>query len=81
MARVCICGCGKSLVNKETGLTDYNRKFFDKSCFGNDRKAQLREQRLANKKMRRCSSCGRPVLSSDIWKKLREIAAEAGIEL
>jgi hypothetical protein len=81
MARVCICGCGRELVSKTTGLTDYDRKFFDKECIQKDRRDQLREQRAHNKQRRRCSSCRQPVLDPETWKRLRSIAAEAGINL
>lgn len=75
MARVCICGCGRKLVNK-LGQTDYTRKFFERACIAKDRKEQLREARAFNKEHRRCSSCGQTVLDPETWKKLRQIAAE-----
>jgi hypothetical protein len=81
MARFCICGCGRTLISKVTGQTDYDRKFFDKDCIKKDRKDQLREQRARNKERRRCSSCRQPVLDPETWKKLRVLAAEADIVL
>jgi hypothetical protein len=79
MARVCICGCGRKLISKTTGQTDYDRKFFDKDCLKKDRRDQLREQRAFNKQRRRCSSCRQPMLDYATWIKLRELAAEAGL--
>jgi hypothetical protein len=81
MARVCICGCGRKLISKTTGQTDYDRKFFDKDCIKKDRRDQLREQRAHNKERRRCSSCRQPVLDPATWKRLREMAEEAGLVL
>ena len=81
MARVCICGCGRKLISKTTGQTDYDRKFFDKDCIKKDRRDQLREQRAFNKERRRCSSCRQPVLDPETWKKIREWAAEDGLIL
>ena len=78
MARVCICGCGRKLVNKD-GQTDYDRKFFERECIAKDRKERLREARVFNKERRRCSSCGQPVLPPETWKQLRLLAAEAGL--
>lgn len=81
MARVCICGCGRKLISKTTGQTDYDRKFFDKDCIKKDRRDQLREQRALNKERRRCSSCRQPVLDPETWKKLRLLAEESGLVL
>jgi hypothetical protein len=81
MARVCICGCGRKLISKTTGQTDYDRKFFERECIAKDRKEQLREARAFNKERRRCSSCSQPVLDPQTWKKLRLLAEEAGLVL
>jgi hypothetical protein len=81
MARVCICGCGRKLISKTTGQTDYDRKFFDKECLQKDRREQLREQRAFNKERRRCSSCRQLILDPATWKKLKELAEEAGLVL
>jgi hypothetical protein len=82
MARVCSCGCGKELVDKD-GNPDYarTRRFFNRECSDNDKREQLKSKRETSKKKGRCSSCMQPRLSAETWKAIRKLAAEAGLDL
>ncbi len=80
MARFCRF-CGSSLMN-EDGSTDYDHQFCpDKDCRKKDKAQLLRDTRAADIKRGRCSSCGQKIFSAEIWRIIRTIAKNIGVEL
>lgn len=79
MARFCIAGCGTAL-KKDDGSTDYDRYFCSETCRNKDKAQRLRDQRAQMKK-NGCSTCLQPILPAKTWDKLRQLAADAGIEI
>jgi hypothetical protein len=80
MARFCIAGCGTELKT-EDDRTDYQRQFCSDECRNEDKRQKIRDQRARMRTKKRCTTCTQPILDAETWKRLRELAAQDGLDL
>jgi hypothetical protein len=80
MARFCIAGCGTELKTDD-GRTDYQRQFCTDECRNKDKSQKIRDQRAHMRQKKRCTSCTQTILDAETWKRLRELAAQDGLDL